>query len=65
MLGPIEVEGHPAGCTLQVDGEITQTAVLEIAMHGVVRLTSLPELTTVRPLAATPPVLGCTWWSSP
>lgn len=37
----------------QGDGEITETA-LEIAMRGVVRLTSRPELTTDRPLAATP-----------
>ena len=37
----------------QGDGEITETA-LEIAMRGVVRLTSRPELATDRPLAATP-----------
>jgi acetamidase/formamidase len=37
----------------QGDGEITETA-LEIAMRGVVRLTSRPELDTDRPLAATP-----------
>ncbi len=37
----------------QGDGEITETA-LECAMRGTVRLTSRPELTTDRPLAATP-----------
>lgn len=37
----------------QGDGEITETA-LEMAMRGVVRLTSRPELDTDRPLAATP-----------
>ena len=37
----------------QGDGEITETA-LEVAMRGVVRLTSRPELVTDRPLAATP-----------
>ena len=37
----------------QGDGEITETA-LEISLRGTVRLTSRPELTTDRPLAATP-----------